>query len=436
MLHPNRRQILAFLAASAAMAPLPMRAATGKRVIVVGAGMAGLAAAEALIRRGAEVTVLEARNRIGGRAYTDSKSLGDGLVFDAGASWLHSYERNPLSARIESIGAKLTAQTDDQLIFMHGRQLGRGEVTSFNQLYENIDTAVSSLATQGLTLQRLKPQDPTEQLALTLFGPNEFGVEIAELDPVDVSLQMSGGSEMFVSSGLGAAIGQVFRSVPVQLNTIVSEIQYDEQQATVITRDGQQLTADAVIVTASTGVLASGKIRFTPELPTAHQQAIADLPMGLLNKIVLQFSGDIFGARVKELTQLHGVARAGVLDAILKSGAPELVTCFVGGDQAQQLERQRDASAISYAISALTEMFGSGIEQAFVKGVVTRWAADPWALGSYSAVRPGKADARRVLTEPVGALHFAGEACAGSWTTQLAGAYLSGRGAAAKIIGL
>ena len=235
---------------------------------------------------------------------------------------------------------------------------------------------------------------------------------------------------------MGLAVQSLFRAIPVTYNSIVTDIEYDETSARISTRDGQTHTADAVIITASTGVLGSGSIRFSPDLPDEHRQAISNLPMGLVNHIYLQFSGNLFGSSVKELTHLYGVTQDNVLQARLSYTDPSIIQCTVGGTLARQLERQSDASAINYALSSLSSMLGTGVERAYINGNCTRWGRDPFALGSHSAARPGQSAARAVLATSAGVLHFAGEALAGPWATQAAGAYLSGRAAAARIMGL
>jgi monoamine oxidase len=426
MFTPNRRDLLAFLAALAATRPA-FAQANGKRVIIVGAGIAGLAAAEALIRRGADVTVLEAQNRIGGRVHTDTTSL-KGNFWDRGALWLPAAEQNPLAARLD--GLKIAPR--DLQVSLYGTP---DDAASYTQLLQNIETAVGQLANQNLTLERLKPQSELERLVLTQFGPLTHGVEIAKLDPADSTARSLSGELGYASKGMGSALLSLFKAVPVQLGKVVSAIDYDGEGARVTLKSGETLMADAVIITVSTGVLASGKIKFTPELPESTQQAIASLPMGLINTIALQFEGDVFGAEVKPYTRLQAVTQSGVISATLKSGAVNMALCHVGGAQARELERKGDASAINYALSGLAEALSLPLQSGFIKGALTRWGSEPYIMGSLSAAKPGQASARETLAEPLGALMFAGEALGGPWATQVAGAYLSGRQAAAQISG-
>ncbi len=432
MFSPSRRALLSFLAALPA---LPAAAqVNGRKVIVVGAGVAGLAAAEALIRRGAEVTVLEARNRTGGRAVTDTTSF-EGKPFDLGASLLTIPAQNALSPRLEAAGSKIEQLPGDIISIMDGKRFNATQTKSFDDFLADIRSTIDKTAERGLRLERLRAQDLKEHLALSLIGPNTFGIEMNELDALDAATTLKGTGGEYVQGGLGKAIAQMFKGIEVKLNMPVTEIDYDGIQARVTTRDGETHVADAVIVTVSTGILASGKIKFTPALPAEHQKAIDSLPMGLVNKIALEFSADIFGPGIKPMTQLRAVTSNGdVIDAMLKQGDNKLIVFTVGGKQARQLEGQSESNALNYALSGLVDLFGNKIEAAFLRGKASRWGVEPWTMGSHTVARIGQNSARETLAQPIGSLTFAGEALGGPWARTLAGAYLSGREAATKVM--
>ncbi len=262
----NRRHMLAFLATLPALPATAQMA--GQRVIVVGAGVAGLAAAEALTRRGAEVTVLEARPRIGGRAVTDSSNF-EGNPFDLGATWLTGGDSNPLLARFSGADLPTKAQAANRIVIANGKRLNAAQLGTLDDFDANLQKTIEASAEQRLTLERLRAQDVDEHLSLTLAGPNRFGRELGELDPLDM-LQLGkamGGKLLYPAGGMGKAISTLFGNIPVKLSTPVSEIDYRHNEIAVVTSKGDRLTADTVIVTVSTGILASGKIRFTPALP-------------------------------------------------------------------------------------------------------------------------------------------------------------------------
>ncbi len=433
----SRRQILAFLAATATFSP-PLNALAGSRkVIVIGAGIAGLAAGEALLRYGAEVKVLEARNRIGGRALSDVSAF-QGEEADLGAWRLHSSSNNALASRLESSGNQLVPVPENDLLIMNGKRMNTAQAEAFHKLVSNIDQAIETMADRGLRLDRLKPQSLDEKLALTLIGANRFGTELRALDAADMASFKHPAKDdaMLAKGGLGAALVRMFRAVPVEINTAATTIAHDDKGVRITTDKGQTLEADAVIVTAPPPVISSGRLKFTPALPPTYQQAFHDLPLGLLNTITLQFSNDLFGDSLKPNTPLRAVTTSGdVIDARLRQGKEgSLVSCFVGGDLARQLEQQGDSAALNYALSGLADLFGSNINRAFIKGKASRWGRDPWIMGSLSTALPGKSEARSVLINPVGRILFAGDALASPFAGTLTGAYESGRNAAAQAL--
>lgn len=429
----NRRSCLKTLAALTAFSPFPGWASGGRglKVIVVGAGVAGLAAAETLIRRGAEVTVLEARSRIGGRVYTDTTSF-DGAPFDWGASWVFSNDRNPLTNILLSKSIEFERTRSQVMTVLGGERLSSSRKQAFDMLVSNVATAIANSAQRRLSLERLKPRDQQELLALSLIGPNTTGAELAEIDPADFLGRVSTGLDLLVKGGLGAAVTRLFQGIPVKTNAPVKAVDYDETTARVTLRDGTQLQADGVILTVPPALLAKGDITITPELPGEYKEALAALPMGSLNRIALVFSEDIF-ASLQPQTKLRAVTGAGVIDALLKPHNLPMAICTVGGAQARALERQSDSAALNYALTGLAEVFGPAVTAAFVKGKTTRWGADPWSAGAIAYARPGKAGVRMVLSGLSGRLRLAGEALEGPWAGQVSGAYLSGRDSAMRL---
>lgn len=429
----NRRDCLKTLAALAAFSPAFSRASglRSTKVIIVGAGVAGLSAADTLIRRGVDVTVLEARARSGGRVFTDTTSF-DGVPFDWGASWVYANDRNPLTNLFLLKHVDFERTRSSVMTILGGERLSAQRSQQFETLINNVTTAIVTSAQRGLSLERLKPRDQQELLALSLIGPNRTGAELAELDPSDFMNRVATGLDLMVKDGLGMAVDALFKSIPVRTNAPVRSVDYDETSARVTLRDGSTLDADAVIVTVPPALLAKGDITITPDLPREFQQALSGLPMGCLNRIALSFSSDIFGTLAAQ-TKLRAVTGVGVIDALLKPYGLPMAICTVGGTQARQLERQSESTALNYALTGLSEIFGSAITQAFVKGKATRWGADPWSGGAIAYARPGQTGARALLTTLNGRLRFAGEALGGQWAGQIAGAYLSGRDAAMKL---
>lgn len=192
---------------------------------------------------------------------------------------------------------------------------------------------------------------------------------------------------------------------------------------TVETKQGERFSGRMVLVTVSTGVLAAGKIRFEPELPAGKVAAIRGLPMGLLDKVILEFSTpDVFpmqgGAPVENAWLLYG----GDLDRrdddmafVFRPMGTLIAIGFFGGQRAWELEKLPDHGhdrMVELALAAMSDMCGCDAGRALVRSRTTEWGADPWTLGAYSAALPGQAAMRQKLAEPIDhQLYFAGEAC-------------------------
>jgi monoamine oxidase len=409
-------------------------------VVVVGAGVAGLAAAAALRRAGLDCVVIEAADRIGGRAWTTP--LGD-APFDHGASWLHAAGRNKLADIARTHGDRLidSDAIRSEMTIRDGAPIGPADEAAYEAaqaMFERL--AQASLAGPDISLAAAVA--PAAAMPWMASIVNWEAPVIAAADAVVLSLrdwhtnrlegsnlQVEGGLGRFVARRLGAAAG------PVRLGIAADAIAWDGRRVVVHTSGGA-IRAGACIVTVSTGVLASGAIGFTPALPVAVQAAIAGLPMGVLNKVALRASGG---------DRLGLPDSCGIDQFVARIGDPAMafiawpyghdhVIGFLGGSMAAALEA---GGAEAFARAQLRDLFGVRADAAFAPGaVVTRWAANPLTRGAYAYAMPGHADARGVLAEPLagGRLVFAGEAtCTDGLAGTVGGAWLSGQRAAGVV---
>ena len=420
--------------AGALAAPWRAARAADPHVVVVGAGIAGLAAAHDLLAQGVKVTVLEARNRIGGRAYTESQTFG--LPYDQGCASLHAADRNPVVDLVESLGLETVPDPLDATVFIGGRQLEDTEPvdTSFDQLQTAIDRAVESRGDVAVG-SVVSPKSPVERLVADLIGPLAFGVELDDLSTSDVIAALQSDVEVVVQQGLGNAVSRYGTDVPVLKGNAVRRIVWGGIGVRVLTQAGT-IAADAAIVTVPPSVLAADGITFNPALPDAKLQAIQDLPMGRIEKVALAFNRDVTG--LLPFAELHAVlASSQMLHVMARPFGAELMICFLAGAQARALAEQGEQAGIDFALSGLAELYGNELKRAFRKGHMTVWGSDPFALGAMAAAKPGHAEARRIYAEPLAnRLFFAGDACLPQWAGQAAGAYLSGQRAAADILAI
>jgi len=425
--------VIALPAPSAALSPNP-------DVVVVGAGIAGLTAARTLMNAGKSVVVLEAANRIGGRAYTEDHTFGQ--PFDHGCSWINSSDQNPFTRIARRGGFTLLNHTDaGSSFFVDGTRATSAQRRSYDKGWGAVERALGNAGRQGLDVSAASVM-PTNVdytgIAQTWIGPMDWGVDFANLSTKDYWEAEDSNSSYIVREGLGSVVAHFGRGLPVVLNSPATGIDWGGSGVSVQTRQGT-IRAKTCIVTVSTGVLNAGKIRFTPALPEWKQQSIADLPMGLLAKIALQFDGARLGFVPNHWLDywVPNIMPAKACYFITWPFNFNYMVGFVGGKFGWDLSRAGPAAAIDFALGEVVKMVGSDARKHFVKGHLTGWAGNPHTLGAYAAAKPGRFEAREHLARPLAdKLFFAGEAMGGPYVALCNGAYTSGESVAKKLLKL
>ena len=422
-------------------------------VVVVGAGVAGLAAAAELRQHGLSTIVLEAGERIGGRAWTGFPPALGSQPFDHGASWLHDAERNPLVAMARAAGRPLldASEVRRHRTFIGNRLADEAELATYDRAYDRLVAAAEARASSGgpdISLAEAMAPAADEADARAWLptvaaweGAIIAGADAAELSLIDWRNNLLKGLNLTVPGGLGALVRDALGPVAgeVRLATPVARIRWQEAGGGVAAATPRgTVTARAAIVTVSTGVLAAGGIGFSPPLPPETEEAVHALPMGLLTKVALKASG----ADRLDLPPFCGIDRQ------LEAGEPPMlfhawpfgydyVIGFVGGRAAWGLAEAGPQAAEDFARERLRALFGARADRAFAPGaVVTGWGTDPWFRGAYCFARPGHAAMRARLAEPLadGRLVFAGEAvCADGLAGTVGGAHRSGAAAASTV---
>ncbi|MCM2316241.1 MAG: FAD-dependent oxidoreductase [Thermoanaerobaculia bacterium] len=445
------------LSACASIAPPPVASAPPREiasgvepqydVIVVGAGLAGLTTARALVAEGHDVLVLEATNRIGGRAFTDTTSFS--IPVDLGAAWIHGVEKNPLTALADWLGFHRVPTNLDGPVFIGNRQRRSEErLEAFGVEYEAMEEAMAekTCAGEDLAVSQFLPESEFRALLAANIGPLEAGTEPEQTSSLDAS-SFESDVDDFVAEGIGTLVARLGEGLRVRLSSPVTAIRYGDGEVEVTAKSGdgvETIRARRAVVTVSTGVLAARRIAFQPDLPRSKWDAIEGLPMGLLNKVVFEFDGDILpeeGANEWVLYQdPAGEATpsgASVMAFVIKPLGANAVVGFYGANQAKYYEKAGDKAAIEYATTALQQMYGEQLVARIRtdRTKVTSWGRNPWTLGSYSSARPGMSKMHEVLAEPVGdVLFFAGEACGPpEFNGSLAAALVSGRKASRQV---
>jgi monoamine oxidase len=399
-------------------------------VIIVGAGAAGLAAARPLLASGKSVLLLEARDRIGGRAWTEPDVAGHPV--DHGASFIHAARGNPWTAIARRLGMPTVIDKRRRFLFVDGQDVPTSTFDAFmearEKVVEQVDAAVDNGGDCSIA-DAVGIEGPFAAQARLSLAPWLLGTENHEASALDFALGVSG-EDRLVPGGYGRLVAAYGRGLPVRLETEATRIVALPGGVEVETRRGT-LRAGQVIVTVPVGVLAAERILFEPGLGADHLGAIEGLPMGLLQKIVLAFDGDPFGRGDGFYVHEQSDADEAALYFCRPTGTDHVIA-FVGGDLARRLEHEGETAAKAFALAPLIRLFGGQVAERLRAVRQTRWGVDPFALGSYAVARPGAADLRSALNRPhAERVHFAGEASAPvGWAATVAGALMSGRQAA------
>ena len=418
-------------------------------VIVIGAGLAGLGAATALRARGLRCVVLEAANRIGGRAWTAyPESLG-GVWFDMGAVWLHDAARNPLVPLARAAGETLLRSDElrQERTFVGSRLATAAELADYEGASARFEAAADTLLAAHAdvplsAVTRSLPDDPWAPTIEAWEGPVICTVDADRFSARDWRRNALSGFNLVPQGGVGAFVARnLGAGLDIRLDTPVLGVRWNGPggQISVDTPAGT-LTARAGIVTVSTGVLAAGTIAFDPPLPPSVADSVQALPMGLAIKVALRATGPDRLDLPPHTSVDRQVARSGETFVPFQCWpfGRDYVQGWIGGGIAWDLARAGEAAVVDHALAQLRAVFGSRVDRLFAGGgrLVTHWDADPFVQGAYCYAVPGQASARDRLAEPVGDGHllFAGEACNVPYAGTVAGAWISGQSAAAAIV--
>ena len=409
-------------------------------VIIIGAGAAGLSAAKELSRLGLTYTVVEGSHRIGGRAY--SQEITPGVWFDMGCAWLVGGATNPFVTIADKLGITLDKnhshlfQEENHRFQRNGKPLTDDQRTACLTFYDDIYKAIAAAAKQGQDVALSDVVDVGNEFAAPFLCnmATGWGRDIDLISTAD-SASTTGELGFQAPHGYGNLVAAWGADVAVSLNARVERIDWSGRGVTVKTSKGTIIGRTA-LSTVSTGILASGEILFTPNLPDWKTEAINGLPMATENKIGVYFDRDVFGADGRgHYTTWNDDGTAAKIDVSVMGLNTAVV--FVGGRFGIWLEKQGQQACHDFAVDRLVDIFGHDIRKHVKRSIVTAWSTDPWTWGAWSCALPGQAHQRANLQRPIAErLFFAGEATVYGGQGTCHGAYQSGIQAAKEIASL
>jgi monoamine oxidase len=399
---------------------------------IVGAGIAGLAAARQAIRHGLDVVVLEATDRIGGRIQTIT--CDDGLVWDAGAHWLLQPAINPLVREAERLGVAFRRQwRAHDRYWLDGKWLTDSEADGVWHLVDEAEdlardvSAAGQDAAFGELLDAETAVLPMVETVLT----NQYGDDPELISAVDRSRYGVFEGDWPVTDGFGRFVAELFADSAVQLNSPVSLIDWGKDP---VRLDVGEVAIEArrVLVTASIGVLQSGQLQFAPALPDATRDAIARMEMASQNKVAFRIDPGTLSAEPDSLAYTR-LDRCSVVFHLLPGGQP-LVVGYLSGDLSRSLEADSRDALVETVLGQFEAVFGAEVAGSAQDAEATTWGRHPHVLGAWAYPIPGAVEARADLNAPVdGRLFFAGEATSRSAAGTVHGAYQSGIEAADQV---
>ena len=401
-------------------------------IVIVGGGAAGIAAAHRLHDAGLSCLIVEARSRLGGRAWTVSEPSG--FPLDLGCGWLHSADRNsfvPIAAQlgfeIDKTRPPWREQSFDAGFPMTERQDFFAALDAFHDRIEqatenDADDAANRYLEQG---NRWNPM-------IDAISTYVNGCELDSVSVQDTTAYEDTEINWRVRRGYGALIAAYGRPCPLALNTRVWRIDHSGPRIRIETSKGA-LSAAKAIVTAPTNLIANETIRFHPELP-AKVNAAAGLPLGVDDKVMLALD-DPEGIFPKDGNLRGATMRTQMGTYHLRPFGQPCIEGFFGGSFARELEDAGNGAFAAQAIDEIVALLGSDYRGKLKPLAESRWARDPFALGAYSHALPGHAGARAVLAAPVDSrLFFAGEATSPNFFSTAHGARDSGERAAREVM--
>lgn len=417
---------------------------TDKKILIIGAGIAGLSAAKKFKDRGIQVTLLESQSKVGGRLRTNY-SLG--FAFDEGASWIHGPSGNPITALASSAGANTFLTNDNSLdVFDFNGTKYTSSVLDSN--YNAYKSSLNTVRNNGSTNQSFQtvfnsqfPNNINNRLwkyMLSAYLEFDTGADISDLssNQFDDDANFSG-ADVIITNGYDKVAQYLAQGINIVLNEKVTALDYSGAKVT-ITTGTTTYQADYVLITVPLGVLKNNIISFTPALPNDKLQAISKLKMSSVNKFLLVFPSIFWDNTLQYIGYTPDTkGKFNYFMNMNKFVTQNALMTFAFGNYGALTETMTDAQVTTEIMNHLKSIYGNSIPNPTTM-LRTKWGVDPHTFGSYSFATTGTttADFDTLSNSINSKLFFGGEHTNKQYRGTVHGAYLSGQREADKIIAL
>ena len=377
------------------------------KVLIIGAGAAGLYAGYILKSKGIDFQILEAAPNYGGRL---GKLTGfANFPIDLGAQWMHG-KNSIVGDLVKKSDTQITLDDSSEKFWFNNEIVSSlpRDITEIFDEEENVpDVSFEEFAVQkGFgneyknIVEAIAGDSGADASNISAYwkimeeenwnaGDDDFKFEATYFDLIEKEIAIDVQDH-------------------IQLNTVVKQIDYTGPTINVTDSNNNAYTADKVIITVPITILKSGDIEFVPALPTEKTNAFSKIGMDAGMKVFLKFSTKFFDENI-----LGGnICAAYADDSIGKAQDDNVLLAFIMGEQAEYLTSFGSDSAITNALlQELDTMYNGQATASFVASHVQNWTTNPYIRGAYSYSTVGMGDARKVASESVAKkLYFAGEA--------------------------
>ncbi|WP_417410321.1 flavin monoamine oxidase family protein [Hoeflea sp.] len=439
----RRRLLKAGLVSTVALpALLPGRAKASIAdvdVIVIGAGIAGLAAARRLVELGYETIILEADSAPGGRIKTDWTL---DAPFELGAGWIHGPDGNPVSdlARAADASPFVTDDESYRVFAANSDPVAEDQIAAgfrrLEKLYAEIDGELDSDMPLSKAIARMGGKlksDPVVNWMTSAYTEFSTGGPIDTLSAYYFDEDgVYPGDDVILTRGYDSIISQMAGTLDIRLNTRVQAVAYEKGDGAVVSTDAGDFEASFVICTVPLGVLKAGDIRFDPPLPKSHRRGIETIGMGNVTKLALKFDQAFWPEDVQYFGLMSETRGRWNYFLNYRTFSDEnILLGLCVGAYAQQAEAMSDDEMVADCMDAVRTMFGAGIPAPSAH-LATRWSQNPNSRGAYSYSKVG-AQPKHFddLAVPIAdTLLLAGEHTSFEYHATVHGAYQSGLNAA------